>query len=207
MNTSRKVILMNRILTGATIAAVLAFGVAMPSSAAPSTSQMPRRATSERVLAERGAFRRDTPPPTFGADAPTMTEGIAGGFVFVPITPYRTIDTRSYSDGFMLGGDELVFSVLIDESNTTRIPDGAVAITYNLTIDNTVGVGYCALYPGSRVWPGNSSINWTGTGQTIANGGTVAIDFYTDFGQVSAYCGPPANLGTDFIVDVTGYYI
>ena len=135
------------------------------------------------------------------------TQGIAGGYVFVPITPYRTFDSRDYVDGWMLGGDEVVFTVLTNAVGVPMIPSGAVAVTYNLTVTNTLGEGYCALYPGPATWPGNSSINWTGTDQTLANGGTVAIGFFRQAGEVSVYCGPANINGTDYVLDITGYYL
>ena len=125
----------------------------------------------------------------------------------MPITPYRTFDSRDYVDGWMLGGDEVVFTVLTNSSDVPMIPPTAVAVTYNLTVTNTLGQGYCALYPGPASWPGNSSINWTGTDQTLANGGTVAIGFYREAGEVSVYCGPANINGTDYVLDITGYYL
>jgi hypothetical protein len=167
----------------------------------------------DTLLAARGVVKRngDERGQRTGHDeragAPAQTEGIAGGFVFVPITPYRTLDSRSYADGFMFGGDEVVFSVLVDEFNVPRIPNTAVAVTYNLTVDGTVGSGFCAAFPGPATWAGNSSINWTGSRQTIANGGVTGIGRLDEDGQISIYCGPTSrSIGTDFILDITGYY-
>jgi hypothetical protein len=138
---------------------------------------------------------------------PARTEGIAGGYVFVPINPFRAYDSRSYADGFMGGGDTVYFDVLTDQNGAAMIPADAVAVTYNLTATVTLNSGFLAIYPADIYWPGNSSLNWTQTNQTLANGGTVAIGNLDGPGQVEVYCGPATYLGTDFIVDITGYYI
>jgi hypothetical protein len=136
-----------------------------------------------------------------------VPEGIAGGYVFVPITPYRTLDSRNDPSGPVIGGTDGWFTVLVDENNNPMIPNTAVAVTYNLTVVETFGAGFCALFPATMLWPGNSSINWTATNQTVANGGTVAIANFDGDGQVAIYCGPQANVYTHFILDITGYYI
>lgn len=141
--------------------------------------------------------------------APTMRPaGVAGGFVYVPITPFRALDTRAYTDGFLLGGDEIYFDVLTDANGASRVPSNAVAVTYNLTVAGSYGSGFLSVYPGNAVWPGTSSVNWQFSGQVLANGGTVAIGTYTSPGQVVVYCGPDSDeVGTNFVLDVTGYFI
>ena len=136
-----------------------------------------------------------------------QASAVTNGLVFVPVNPYRTLDSRAYSDGFMVGGDSWYFDVLTTSNGTSAIPSTAEAVTYNLTVTGTYGWGFCALYPADIYWPGNSSINWTQDGQSIANGGTVAIGFLDAPGQVEISCGPDTTAGTDFIVDITGYYV
>ncbi len=138
---------------------------------------------------------------------PARTEMVVGGYLFVPINPFRTFDSRAYPDGFMRARDTWFFDVLTDQVGSPMIPASAVAVTYNLTIAGTLGGGYCALYPADIYWPGNSSINWTQSGQTIANGGTVAIGFLDAPGQVEIYCDTTGgSAGTYFILDITGFY-
>ena len=138
---------------------------------------------------------------------PARTEMVASGYLFVPINPFRTFDSRAYPDGFMRARDTWFFDVLTDQVGSPMIPAAAVAVTYNLTVVGTRGGGYCALYPADINWPGNSSINWTQAGQTIANGGTVAIGFFDAAGQVEIYCDSTGGFaGTDFILDITGFY-
>ena len=62
------------------------------------------------------------------------------------------------------------------------------------------------MFPADVIWPGNSSINYTAPGTTLANGGTSAIGFLTAAGQFSVLTGPAdPSLSTDHIVDITGY--
>lgn len=132
----------------------------------------------------------------------------AGGYTFVPINPYRTFDSRAYADGFLLPGDEMYFEVLTDTNGVQQIPSNAVAVTYNLTATGTWGAeGYLAVFPADINWPGNSSINWFGGDLSIANGGVVTLGFLDGPGQISVYCGQVSLTGTDFIVDITGYYV
>lgn len=126
----------------------------------------------------------------------------------MPINPYRTFDSRSYADGFMVPGDEVYFDVITDASGVPQIPADAVAVTYNLTATGTLGAeGYLAVFPADINWPGNSSLNWFASNVSIANGGVVALGNYDAPGQISVYAGNVPQTGTDFIVDITGHYI
>jgi len=145
--------------------------------------------------------------PTRTEAVPPNVEAVSIGYTFVPINPFRAYDSRSYANAFMFGGREIYFDVLSDQYNTPVIPTNAVAVTYNLTVTSTVASGYLAVYPGNTTWPGNSSINWSATGQTLANGGTVAVGYYDAPGQIRVLCGPSGLLGTDFILDITGYFV
>lgn len=142
-------------------------------------------------------------PEALGPDIAALT----GGATFTPITPYRAYDSRVYTDGLMLWGDEVYFDVLTDLGGNLRIPATAVAVTYNLTITGTFGGGgYLALFPPPGNWPGNSSINWWASGLDLANGGVVQLGFEDGPGQVVVSCGNVPNTATDFIIDITGYY-
>jgi hypothetical protein len=130
------------------------------------------------------------------------------GGTFVPINPYRAFDSRPFADGFLFPGDEVYFDVITDVNGTPQIPQGATAVTYNLTATATLGAeGYLAVFPADINWPGNSSINWFGSNISIANGGVVALGNLDGPGQISVYCGGVPMTGTDFLIDITGYYI
>lgn len=158
----------------------------------------------------------DSTPKEFGrgpVDRSDRTEvpratSLSQGLLFVPINPYRTFDSRHYADGRLRAGDEVWFTVLTDEFDYPAIPDDAVAVTYNLTVTATAGVGgYLAVFPADISWPGNSSINWFASGLDLANGGVAAIGFLDAPGQLSIYCGGPPGVSTHFILDITGYFV
>ena len=85
-----------------------------------------------------------------------------------------------------------------------QIPETAVAVTYNLTVTETSGSGFLAVFPADVAWPGNASINWTGSNQTVGNGGTVAIGFLDGPAQMRVAMGGTGS--THYIIDITGYY-
>ena len=139
-------------------------------------------------------------------DAAGIPEAISGGFVYVPINPYRTMDTRIVGGDPLAGGNAEYFTVLTDMDDVQRIPVEAVAVTYNLTVAQTVGSGYIAIYPADIDWPGTSAINWSTSGVAIANGGTIALgDFQETVGAVEILLNPPGS-SAHYILDITGYY-
>lgn len=125
------------------------------------------------------------------------------GSTYFPIIPYRTYDSR-LGNGKLTGGDYAYGSILDDEFGEQQIPTSAVAVTYNITVTETTGGGYLAVYPADIYWPGNASVNWVQSNQTVGNGGTVAIGYWDDYGQVEIYNG--GSGATHFIIDITGYY-
>jgi len=191
-------------------ALVLFLGLLVVSVGAGRTDALDQLGSAQRV----GIQALDDPDKVIGrrdgvSPTPEMVAtGVAGGYVYVAITPFRTIDSRDYTDGFLLGGEEVYFNVLTDVYGATMIPSNAVAVTYNLTVVGSSGSGYLSIYPGNANWPGTSSVNWQFSGQVLANGGTVAVGGYTAPGQVWIYCGPNSDaVGTDYVLDITGYYI
>lgn len=96
---------------------------------------------------------------TIGYTPPTQS--------FVPFTGTvpRVLDTRS---GAKLQPDE--------ERTVDMGFAGARSAVFNLTITETVGAGFVACFPAGTTWPNNSSINWFGTDQNLANGVICALD-------------------------------
>lgn len=139
-------------------------------------------------------------------DSTRLPETGSGGYVYVPINPYRTMDTRIVGGQPLQGGDAEYFTVLTDLDDIQQIPAEAVAVTYNLTTAQTIGSGYLAIYPADIEWPGTSAINWSTSGVAIANGGTIAIgDFDGYVGAVEILLNPPGS-SAHYILDITGYY-
>jgi hypothetical protein len=80
---------------------------------------------------------------------------------------------------------------------------GARTLAMNLTVVNTVGVGALLVYANGATQPVASHINWSGTGQVLANGVTSACDASQ---QVNVAVVASSGAQTDFILDVIGYY-
>ena len=111
------------------------------------------------------------------------------GFVPFAGTP-RILDTR--------GGTKLAPG---EERTVDLGIPGARTAVINLTITRTVGAGYVAVFPADIAWPGNSSINWSGPDQNIANGVITKVDAT---GKIKIRGGDGS---TDVIIDRIGYMI
>jgi len=85
---------------------------------------------------------------------------------FVPFTGTpRVLDSRGGTR--LAPGEERVIDLGIPGARTALI---------NLTVTETVNAGYVAVFRADIAWPGNSSINWSGTNQVVANGVITAVD-------------------------------
>lgn len=123
---------------------------------------------------------------------------------FVPVTPQRLFDSRvdgpTWEKGRIAGGVE--FPVSIPVPATTQ---GAHAAHLNVTITRSTAPGFLAVYPARAGWPGTSTLNWTGGGQTVAAGTTVGLgDTLPDRPGVDIFHDGQGEV--DVIVDYTGYY-
>ena len=165
---------------------------------------------------ERGAIRVQAGPS--GADfivdvVGYYTPAVATpqGAKFFPLTPERAYDSRSAqpAKGALPAGSSRWLSIR-DGRDAAGIvtapgvvPVGARAVTFNATVTNTSTAGYLSLNPGDAddsAGTATSTLNWSGTGVTVANSSIVGVDAN---GGVNAYAGASA---TDVIVDVMGYY-
>jgi hypothetical protein len=111
---------------------------------------------------------------------------------FVAINPtQRVFNSRDSGAPKLAAGEERIVPL--------SVPAGKTAVI-NLTVTETEGNGgYVAVFPANVVWPGNSSINWFGTNQNLANT-TLCL---TDAGGQIRIRGGSAN--AHVIVDVVGY--
>lgn len=143
--------------------------------------------------------------------------------VFVPIEPYRALDTRQDGDpvdpddddpdkirvGDPSGENPLPVPVHIAiDADGAQIPEEATAVAYNVTVAQTEGVGYLQI----DTWPGDpgatSTVNWTSDGEIVANSGIVLLGVaFDDHGFVSAYVGDEQGAAAHVIIDVTGYFV
>jgi hypothetical protein len=133
----------------------------------------------------------------------------AAGLLFTPLTPFRAYDSRWPGAGGPLAANTSRTVSIKDVHNTDTgavtatdvVPSGAQAVTYNLTITGTVDHGFLAITPAGAAGFGASAVNWSASGQDLANGGSVPI---SPFREVTVWAGFTGS--TQFIVDVTGYY-
>jgi hypothetical protein len=137
--------------------------------------------------------------------------GVAGGFH--PLTPGRVYDSRQANpaNGPISAGQNRTISVAdrrdallstgaVVEANF--VPAGATAVAANVTITQTAGSGYLVFNPGGNTTVGASTINWKADNQDIANGVILTLDAARQLTIVAGGGG-----STDFIVDITGYYL
>jgi hypothetical protein len=98
---------------------------------------------------------------TIGYTPPTQS--------FVPFAGSlpRVLDTREGTGLKLQPGQELIVDMGFI---------GARSAVFNLTVTETVGAGFVACFPAGLAWPGNSSINWSGPNQNVANGVICALD-------------------------------
>ena len=144
-----------------------------------------------------GVWRRLAGPSTAGS--------------FVAIDPGRAYDSRQPQpeQGIMVNPASRVISVLERRTGDGTVipgglvPAGATAISYNLTVTRTVGRGFVSVEPGTATEAVSSAINWTQTGQTVANAGIVKI---APDGTIRLFA-EGAGGSTDVIIDVTGYWL
>jgi hypothetical protein len=97
---------------------------------------------------------------------------------------------------------------VIDAQHGGAVPASAnggtpTAALVNLTITDTTSTGgYLGLFQNGTTWPGNSSINWDAVGRATADTTVVALD---DQGRFKVRASPGG--GTDFVIDVMGYWL
>jgi hypothetical protein len=111
---------------------------------------------------------------------------------FVGSVP-RALDTRDPGPGKLTPNEERVVAL----GNP-----GARSAVINLTVTATEGTGgFVAAFRADIAWPNNSSINWAGPNQNLANGVLVALD---GAGQIRIR-GGAAN--THVIIDRIGWFV
>jgi hypothetical protein len=120
-------------------------------------------------------------------------------------------DSRSAAPtpGTIAGGQNRTVSVA-DKRNTTTgavvtanfVPAGATAVTANITVVSASGAGFLTVNPGGVITVDSSTINWSTAGQVLANGVTLTLNTTR---QLSVVAGGGGS--TDFIIDISGYYL
>jgi CSLREA domain-containing protein len=119
---------------------------------------------------------------------------------YVPIAPVRLLDTRT---NLGLSGQftaNTARSVLI--AGRGGIPNGAVAITANLTVVGQQGAGYLSVTPTLNNNPSTSALNFP-LGDVRANNITSPLGS----GKLSIVYKAAAGKKTHVVLDVTGYFL
>src|SRR5687768_8765245 len=123
---------------------------------------------------------------------------------FVGLPPCRLVDTRPGQPSQLAGDD--VGALAAGESRTygvtgfCGIPAGAIAVSLNVTVVGTAGAGFLAIGPGGSFGTVTAStLNWTRSGEVIANAATVPLD---TTGQVQVIVAA----ATHVLLDVNGFF-
>ena len=139
-----------------------------------------------------------------------MLSGPLTAGAFTPVTPARVYDSRlsTYALHGVLGsGQNRPISVAnsFDVNGTpvtaNFVPIGATAVFANVTVVDTTGNGWLAINPGGTTAVSASSINWSASGQILANGISLTLNATRQITVVNGSSG-----STNFIIDVLGYY-
>jgi hypothetical protein len=132
---------------------------------------------------------------------------VPGSGSYYPVTPTRVVDTRGAagSSGTLMSRGVVNYQITGTYASTgVTIPANAIAITANLTVTSQQALGY--LYVGPEInnnTPPSSSLNFP-KGDNRANGVTVGL---SPRGTVALWYGAKAGYTTNFIIDVTGYFV
>lgn len=156
-----------------------------------------------------------------GGDAAPVAHAVIDGqsAYFVAIPAYRTMDSRveepiaklgRTADGELNSGLAMARFVQfeLDGAATAAFPDDAVAVTFNVTVTDTEGAGYVQIDGYSYATGETSTVNWSGAGLTVANGGVARLTTaFDDPAALGVYLGGNAAAKAHVVIDITGYYM
>ena len=186
-----------------------AIGIAVSATAVLSAHDGSAARPPAAAAAPDGAATKQVTPLVGTSDrhVEDVAEQVTAGS-YVAITPYRAYDSRY--DRRFVRGDAWAIDVLTDVHLAPQIPSNAVAITFNVTVTETeTSFGFVTVFPGDAPFiPNTSTVNWALTGFTVANGGTVALGGPGQYqGFVGVFVDGAPGASTQFLIDVTGYYL
>jgi len=84
------------------------------------------------------------------------------------------------------------------------VPPGATAIAANVTVVETAGAGFLTVNPGGVTAVNAATVNWFAPGQILNNGVTLTLDATR---KLDVIAGGGAGAATNFVIDVSGYYL
>jgi hypothetical protein len=115
--------------------------------------------------------------------------------VYVPVVPQRVYDSRVTHGRIVSGRTRTIVPLVTGQP--------VEAWCCNVTVTDTAGAGFLAMFPGAAAWPGNSTVNWWAPGQTIANTAYTPGAELTN--SIRIYCG--GGNSTHFVLDLIGALI
>ena len=123
---------------------------------------------------------------------------------FVPISQYRTFDSRLVDDGSKIFLQEQYdIDPNQDLDGMDRLPDDAIAVSYNITVAGTERSGFVQILGPDTTFGSTSTINWSEDGQRLANSGNVELGAFQEFYM---FLDGAPFAAAHVIIDVTGYY-
>ena len=199
----------NLTITGQSKAGFVALGPELLSPAAFSTINFPARDDrANNVTVQLGANR--TVLGIYVAPAGATTHLIfdvtgyylpgPGGAAYFPISPVRTVDTRS---GLGLA-KALTSGTIKPFSIAAFVPTGTVAVSGNVTVAGQSTGGFVAIAP-SLTWPTTTSAINFPVRDDRANGIVVPVD--GSLGLSAVFGGASSKATTHLIFDLTGYFV
>lgn len=135
------------------------------------------------------------------SDKSVVINGARIGYTLAPTgpvllpAPVRLYDSRP--------GTKIEHGQTRSHGLASRLPVGAVGAILNVTVTGTESGGFLTVYSASAPAPGTSSINWSTSGQTVANGVQTAV---SGARAIKVTCGG-AGARTDYLVDLVGYLV
>jgi len=137
------------------------------------------------------------------------TARAAGPFQYHSLTPCRVVDTRNATGTD--GGPALTYPGtrprVFQIQGNCGVPNGSAAVTINVTIvspnmTGPSGGGFLTLYPPSQPLPNVSTIDFSNSDSSLANGAIVPLDVAPN--DLAVWLG---GVGTvNVVIDVTGYF-
>ena len=122
------------------------------------------------------------------------------------IAPVRVYDSREDQEpldvtkGPLSPGENRAVDCTV---NGSGVPADATGVVLNLTAADPVDVGNLAVYPDGTEPPSISTLNYR-PGENIANS---TISGCGPGATIRVQCGPTGVGATDFVVDISGYYL
>ncbi len=140
------------------------------------------------------------------ASAPVFA---GGPFQYHALTPCRVLDTRTVST--QTNGNPIPSSTTENYrvQGNCGVPNGAAAVTVNLTVVSPTKTGFVSLWPSGGAFPTVSTINVNANEPALANGAIVpltAVSLSTDKDLALIYGIASGTATTHIVLDVTGYF-